>query len=305
MSSVKADNARTHAEVNMTLAIRVEQLNKTFSRGGKHHLALNDINVEVQPGEMVALIGASGSGKSTLLRHLAGLLPGDRNNGAGRVDIHGRKVQDNGRIFRGRRSERADTAFIFQQFNLVSRLSVLTNVALGLLGRIPEARGSLGWFTKAEKRAAMEALDRVGMAKFAGQRASTLSGGQQQRVAIARALVQRAQIILADEPIASLDPASSKRVMKALSAINQAGISVIVSLHQVSYATRYCHRTLAMRDGAIVFDGPSAALTEEFLTELYGEDSEELILGKRRPDAEDDDFDELETVVAMASASAN
>jgi phosphonate transport system ATP-binding protein len=124
-------------------------------------------------------------------------------------------------------------------------------------------------------------------------------------VAIARALVQQARLVLADEPIASLDPASSKRVMKALSEINQAGISVIVSLHQVSYATRYCDRTLAMRDGAVVFDGPSAALTEEFLTELYGEDSEELILGKKRPEAEDDDYDELETAVALASASAS
>lgn len=286
----------------MNPAIRVQELNKTFGRGGRHQRALEDINVEVVQGEMVALIGASGSGKSTLLRHIAGLIAGDRHNGAGLVEINGRKVQNGGRIFRGKRTQRADTAFIFQQFNLVSRLSVLTNVALGLLGRIPEARGSIAWFTKAEKRAAMEALDRVGMARFAGQRASTLSGGQQQRVAIARALVQRARLILADEPIASLDPASSKRVMEALASINQAGISVIVSLHQVSYATRYCSRTLAMRDGAIVYDGASAALTTEFLTELYGEDSEELILGKKRPEAEDDDIDDLETVVAMASA---
>jgi phosphonate transport system ATP-binding protein len=285
----------------MTQAIRIHQLNKTFGRGDKQQRALIDIDVEVAPGEMVALIGASGSGKSTLLRHIAGLVPGDRGRGAGLVEIDGRKVQENGRILRGRRSERADTAFIFQQFNLVSRLSVLTNVALGLLGRIPEVRGSIGWFTRAEKLAAMEALDRVGMARFAAQRASTLSGGQQQRVAIARALVQKARLILADEPIASLDPASSKRVMEALGAINESGISVIVSLHQVSYATRYCSRTLAMRDGSVVFDGPSTALTNDFLTELYGEDSEELILGKRRPEAEDDESDDIDAAVALAS----
>jgi phosphonate transport system ATP-binding protein len=193
---------------------------------------------------------------------------------------------------------------IFQQFNLISRLSVLTNVCLGLLGRISEWRGSLSMFTHREKMAAMEALERVGMARFAAQRASTLSGGQQQRVAIARTLVQGARLILADEPIASLDPASSKRVMQALGEINRSGIAVIVSLHQVSYATRYCPRTLAMRDGEVVYDGESLALTPEFLTELYGEDSEELILGKRRSKgAEDYDYDEFDDAVAWASAS--
>jgi phosphonate transport system ATP-binding protein len=149
---------------------------------------------------------------------------------------------------------------------------------------------------------AMEALDRVGMARFADKRASDLSGGQQQRVAIARTLVQKSRLILADEPIASLDPASSKRVMHTLAEINTTGISVIVSLHQVSYATHYCHRTLAMRDGEIVFDGDSKALTPEFLTELYGEDSEELILGKKKTESEDEeDYDEFGEAVALAS----
>jgi phosphonate transport system ATP-binding protein len=281
----------------MTQTIRIQQLNKTFGSGGKAQQALKEIELEVRPGEMVALIGASGSGKSTLLRHVAGLVPGD----SGLIEVHGRKVQEAGRIHRGKRQERADTGFIFQQFNLIERLSVLTNVCLGLLGRIPSWRGSLGWFSHAEKMAAMEALDRVGMAKFADKRASNLSGGQQQRVAIARTLVQQAKLILADEPIASLDPASSKRVMDTLAEINASGISVIVSLHQVSYATRYCPRTLAMRDGEVAYDGPSEALTPEFLTELYGEDSEELILGKRS-DTADEDYDEFDEAVVLASA---
>lgn len=272
----------------MSHAIRVRELNKTFGRGRKSNKALNNINVEIPTGEMVALIGASGSGKSTLLRHVSGLAPADK-EGQGLIEVNGRRVQEKGRIYRGSRQERADTAFIFQQFNLVSRLSVLTNVCLGLLGRIPTARGSLGWFSKKEKMMAMEALDRVGMARFADQRASTLSGGQQQRVAIARALIQQAKVILADEPIASLDPASSKRVMENLAEINASGISVIVCLHQVSYATKYCTRTLAMRDGEVVYDGASEALTPEFLTELYGEDSEELILGRKYKNAEDED----------------
>lgn len=288
----------------MRESIRIRQLNKTFGRGNKAHQALNNVDLDVAKGEMVALIGASGSGKSTLLRHVAGLLPGDARNGEGLIEVNGRTVQSQGRIHRGKRQQRADTSMIFQQFNLVSRLSVLTNVCLGLLGRIPEWRGSLSLFSRAEKLAAMEALDRVGMARFAAQRASTLSGGQQQRVAIARTLVQRAQLILADEPIASLDPASSKRVMKALGAINDSGITVIISLHQVSYATRYCPRTLAMRDGEVVYDGASQALTPEFLTELYGEDSEELILGpKQHRRNEDEDFDEFEEAAAFASAN--
>ncbi len=288
----------------MSKAISIQQLNKTFGRGSSAQTALKNINLDIARGEMVALIGASGSGKSTLLRHVAGLAAGDAKNGAGIVEVNGRTVQRNGRIRRGKRHQRADTSFIFQQFNLIERLSVLTNVCLGLLGRIPVNRGSLGWFNKTEKLAAMEALDQVGMARFADQRASTLSGGQQQRVAIARTLVQRAQLILADEPIASLDPASSKRVMKALAAINQAGISVIVSLHQVSYAIHYCPRTLAMRDGEVVYDGASEALTPEFLTELYGEDSEELILGTRKNTADDDDYDDaFDTDVVYASAS--
>ena len=262
-------------------AIEISRLSKTF-RGGTR--ALDGVSLSVDEGEMVALIGASGSGKSTLIRHIAGLLPADRDGEGGRVAVLGRSVQQGGRIAHNVVATRADVGVIFQQFNLVPRLSVLMNVLAGLLGRVPRWRGSLCYFLREEKLQAMQALDRVGIAKTARQRAATLSGGQQQRAAIARTLVQGAKVILADEPIASLDPASAKRVMETLAEINRTdGITVLVSLHQVEYARRYCPRTIAMRDGRIVFDGPSRELTLAFLREIYGEASEELVL----PDASD------------------
>ena len=174
---------------------------------------------------------------------------------------------------------RRSIGVVFQQFNLVGRMSVLTNVLLGNLGRIPAWRGTLGLFTAEEKQKAREALARVGIPEVAWQRASTLSGGQQQRAAIARTLVQRSDILLADEPIASLDPASARRVMEILAAVNRdERITCVVSLHQVEYARRYCPRTVALRDGRIVFDGPSSELTDQMLVDLYGDNSEELIL---------------------------
>ncbi len=262
-------------------AISVHSVTKSF-RGVT--VALDDVSVAIEPGEMVALIGASGSGKSTLIRHISGLLLADRGAKGGRVEVLGRVVQEQGRVASDIARTRTDIGVIFQQFNLVPRLSVLTNVLVGLLGRLPRLRATLGMFSLPEKQRAMHALERVGIARTARQRAATLSGGQQQRAAIARTLVQGARVLLADEPIASLDPASAKRVMGILSEINaEDGITVLVSLHQVEYARRYCTRTIAMRDGKIVFDGPSRELTTAFLREIYGEASEELIL----PDADD------------------
>ncbi|MBD1551324.1 phosphonate ABC transporter ATP-binding protein [Pseudomonas typographi] len=253
----------------MNAAIHVDRLNKTFAR----KTALVDVALSIQPGEMVALIGASGSGKSTLLRHLAGLACCDRGNG-GQVHVLGREVQAAGRLSNSVRHLRADIGYIFQQFNLVNRLSVLDNTLLGCLGRVPRWRGSLGLFNAEEKRRALEALDRVGLAALAQQRASTLSGGQQQRVAIARALTQRADVILADEPIASLDPESARNVMKILADINRRdGKTVVVTLHQVDYAVRYCPRAVALKAGRIHYDGKGEALSSQFLNDLYGADS--------------------------------
>jgi ABC-type thiamine transport system ATPase subunit len=147
---------------------------------------------------------------------------------------------------------------IFQQFNLVGRLSLFSNVALGSLGRIPFWQGLLGLWPPETKQAAMAALNRFGLADYAAQRANTLSGGQQQRGAIARALVQKAKIILADEPVASLDPVSARRVMEILQTLNREdGLTVIVTLHQVDYALRYCRRVVALKQGKIVYDGPA------------------------------------------------
>lgn len=262
-------------------AIAIEGLTKSFGRG---RVALDNVSLEIQPGEMVALIGASGSGKSTLIRLIAGLLRADRQKGVATVTVDGRPVQAGGRLAANARSVRGDIGVIFQQFNLVGRISLLTNVLIGALGHLPAWRGTLGLFGREEKLRAMEALYRVGMHERAGQRASTLSGGQQQRGAIARALLQRAKVILADEPIASLDPASASRVMEALAEINRDdGISVLVSLHQVDYAIRYCPRTIALRAGRVIYDGPSTALNRAFLEELYGADTEELIVGTDLP----------------------
>jgi phosphonate transport system ATP-binding protein len=254
-------------------ALTVAKLSKSFGR----QKALSDISLSVEDGEMVALIGASGSGKSTLIRHIAGLEQSDR--GVCCIDVLSRRMLQDGRLTRDARAIRREVGVIFQQFNLVNRLPLLTNVLIGALGRIPGWRGTLGFFSRAEQLRAMQAIDRVGIAAAARQRASTLSGGQQQRAAIARALVQGAKLLLADEPIASLDPASAKRVMETLSDINRRdGITIVVSLHQVEYARRYCPRTIALRDGVIAYDGPSTALTTDFLRELYGDASEELIL---------------------------
>jgi phosphonate transport system ATP-binding protein len=247
-------------------AIAIENLSKTFNRCR----ALDGIDLKVSDGEMVALIGPSGSGKSTLLRHISGLVAGD-NHADSRIAIFGEDVQKNGRINGNIRHIRSGVGFIFQQFNLVGRLSLLTNILTGMLSRIPTWRSLLGLFRKEEKMAAMEALHRVGMAGYADQRASTLSGGQQQRGAIARALMQQARIILADEPIASLDPRSAELVMDALQQLNREdGITVVVSLHQIDFAFRYCLRSVALKDGKVLYDGPTQQITRDLLKTVYG-----------------------------------
>lgn len=255
----------------MRAAIEIAHLSKTFRTGKR---ALDNISLTIQPGEMVALIGASGSGKSTLLRHVAGLTVGDRDQHA-QIVVDGRMVQAQGRLGRGISETRAGIGFVFQQFNLVGRLQVITNVLAGNLGRMPLWRSLLRRFTDEQRRIAVAALERVGIAQCSFQRASTLSGGQQQRAAIARALVQQAKIILADEPIASLDPESSRKVMEALAGINEAdGVTVVVSLHQVDFALKYCRRVIALRDGKVMFDGAAAAVTTALLRGIYGNNTD-------------------------------
>lgn len=263
----------TKAAKVMVPAIKVTRLHKTFNCCK----ALDGVSLDINPGEMVALIGASGSGKSTLLRHVAGLAVGDSSAQGGSIEVMGRPVQARGRLAADIRATRARIGFVFQQFNLVGRLPVMTNVLTGALGRLPLWRSLTGLFPLDDRERAFDALTRVGIAETAWQRASTLSGGQQQRAAIARTLVQRAEIILADEPIASLDPESSRRVMEALATINaEDKTTVVVCLHQVDFAIRYCPRTIALKKGQIVFDGASSDLTPSTLRDLYGAEADEL-----------------------------
>jgi phosphonate transport system ATP-binding protein len=259
----------------VTIMVEIKGLSKTF-RGGFR--ALDNVSLRFAQGEMVALIGASGSGKSTLLRHISGLMAADSSGGT--ISIDGQPVQKDGLVDRNIRAVRANVGFVFQQFNLVGRLPVLTNVLTGGLSRMPLWRSCFKLFTAEEKALGLEALARVGISDHAYKRASALSGGQQQRAAIARTIVQKARVVLADEPIASLDPESARRVMQTLADVNQRDKStVIVSLHQVDVALRFCPRTVALHKGRVVYDGPSSALTEAMLRELYGSEAEDILGG--------------------------
>jgi phosphonate transport system ATP-binding protein len=255
-------------------AIELADASKTFNQRTR---ALKQVNLRVRPGECIALLGASGSGKSTLLRSLCGLELLDP--GAGFVKLNGRLLQAGGRLSSDARLLRQHTGIIFQQFNLVGRMSLLTNVLTGLLAPMPIWRTLLGRFNEAERMRAVQALEAVGLADLAKQRASTLSGGQQQRAAIARTLAQGASIVLADEPVASLDPESTRRVMDLLQDLNtQHQVTLVMSLHNVALARRYCDRIVALRDGAIVFDGIPAQLDDREVHKLYGSQSHELVL---------------------------
>jgi phosphonate transport system ATP-binding protein len=231
--------------------------------------ALDRVSLEAHRGEMIALIGPSGSGKSTLLRAIAGLTTIDADDGV--INGFGEAIQARGRLTPRARQARRRIGFVFQQFNLVGRLSLFTNAALGSLGRIRFWRGLLGRWPAETRLATMRALAKVGVEDRAAQRASTLSGGQQQRGAIARALVQQAEVILADEPVASLDPVAARRIMDILRDLNrQDGLTVIVTLHQIDYALRYCDRVIAMKCGRVAYDGVVNGLGHETLIEIYG-----------------------------------
>ncbi len=229
-------------------------------------LAVAGANLTIARGEMVGIIGRSGAGKSTLLRLVNRLIePSGGSIVADGIDVT---------ALRGKelRAWRARTAMIFQQFNLVNRLDVLTNVLCGRLNRMSTARVLFKLFTPAERALAIRALDRLGLAEVAMNRADALSGGQQQRVAIARALMQEPTILLADEPIASLDPMNAKVVMDALRDINQRdGITVLTNLHTLDTARTYCRRIIGMSAGRVVFDGKPEELTDPVLRTIYGE----------------------------------
>jgi len=250
-------------------AVAVHNVSRTFKAQHGTRRALDRVSLKIRAGEMVALIGPSGSGKSTLLRSLAGLLVADGDSGA--IEVGGRLVQQQGRLSRDIRDIRAGIGVIFQQFNLTGRLPVITNVMVGMISRVPLWRSITRTFSIAERLDALQALEHVGILDHAWQRSSTLSGGQQQRAAIARALVQRPGLILGDEPIASLDPRSCRLVMEAFTRINRdLGATVVVSLHQIDWAVRFCPRVIALRAGQVVYDGASKGLSPAVLRDIYG-----------------------------------
>ena len=250
----------------MTLVI--EHLIKEYPGGIR---ALQDVSLEVANGEFVVLIGLSGSGKSTLLRCINRLVePTSGRIILDGVDVTAAEGADLRRIRRG-------IGMIFQQFNLVKRSSVLTNVLSGRLGWVSPMQSLIGRFPPDDYRRAFANLERVGIPEKAYQRADTLSGGQQQRVGIARALMQEPRIILADEPVASLDPATSHSVMKYLEQVNREdGITVLCNIHFLSLARRYATRVIALKEGRLVFDGLPKEIGRERFRQIYGEEALEV-----------------------------
>jgi len=234
--------------------------------------AVDGASLAIPRGQFVGIIGRSGAGKSTLLRMVNRL--GDPT--AGRITWNGADVT----ALRGRalRDWRRRCAMVFQQFNLVGRLDVLTNVLLGRLAHTQGWRAMTRLWREDDRMIAMSALERLDIAQLAAQRADTLSGGQQQRVAICRALVQEPELVLADEPVASLDPRNAKVVMDALLRINRHhGLTVLVNLHSLDLARTYCDRLVGMAAGRVVFDGAPAALTDDVARGLYGMEAGDVL----------------------------
>jgi phosphonate transport system ATP-binding protein len=254
--------------------VSIKDLVKTYPSGTR---ALDGVSLDIQRGEFVVLIGLSGSGKSTLLRCINRLVDPT----SGTVVFDGIDVTAADRL--AIRRVRRRIGMIFQQFNLVRRSSVFANVLSGRLGYRSTWRTISSRPSASDVAAAFENLGRVGIAQRAYSRADALSGGQQQRVGIARALMQKPELMLADEPVASLDPATSHSVMKYLEEINKKdGITVICSLHFLSLARRYGTRVIALKDGKVAFDGDPDAIDERRFKEIYGEDAEEVEIGPER-----------------------
>jgi phosphonate transport system ATP-binding protein len=245
---------------------------ESVSRSFGKFVAVRDVNLQFERGAMVGVIGRSGAGKSTLLRMINRL----QDSSSGRIRYEGMDVS----ALKGAalRDWRRRCAMIFQQFNLIGRVDVLTNVMMGRLGYMPAWRALPKLWSREDRASALAALDQFDMAGLVGQRAEQLSGGQQQRVAICRALVQEPDVILADEPTASLDPRNAKVVMDALQRINRDfGITVITNLHSLDTARGYCQRLVGMAQGRVVFDGAPEALTNDYARKLYGLEAGEVM----------------------------
>ncbi|MCA3564393.1 MAG: phosphonate ABC transporter ATP-binding protein [Methylocystis sp.] len=248
--------------------LEIRNVNRVF--GEKR--AVDDVSLTIEKGGFVGIIGRSGAGKSTLLRMINRL----QDVSSGTISWNGKDVTK----LKGQelRDWRASCAMVFQQFNIVGRLDVMTNVLMGRLNHTTSVRSLLKLWTPEDRAIAVSALEQFDITALAGQRAESLSGGQQQRVAIARALVQEPEIVLADEPIASLDPRNTKVVMDALQRLNKHfGITVICNLHDLDIAKDYCDRLVGMAQGRVVFDGAPDELTESAARELYGLEAHEAM----------------------------
>ena len=254
-------------------------VSKRFPNGT---LALDNVSLDIPEGQLLSLIGLSGSGKSTLLRHVNGLLRPT----SGVVEVNGTQVSSASN--RELRKVRRDIGFVFQQFGLVGRTTCLENVLNGALGSLKGPRYGVWSYPKSLRSQAFDQLDRVGLASQAYQRADTLSGGQMQRVAIARSLMQRPKIMLADEPVASLDPESSAQVLDLLLRVSiEDGMTVVVTLHQVELALGWATRIVGLRDGKVVLDRDATTLKQEDVMEVYQRVDSSL---SNEPDIVSDDF---------------
>jgi phosphonate transport system ATP-binding protein len=249
--------------------LEFQNVSKVYDKGTK---ALSDVSFSVEEGEFVSVIGPSGSGKSTILRCINRLV--DATQGSIEFDGHNINRADKREIRRVRKK----TGMIFQHYNLVDRLSVIENVLHGRLGHKSAIGGAIGYYTEREKESAFRIIAKLGLTEQAYKRCDELSGGQKQRVGIARALMQEPRLILCDEPIASLDPGSSKVIMDHLSNINKTmNITCIFNLHQVDVAMRYSKRIIGITLGRIVYDGPPDKLTKSKIHEIYQSNEGELI----------------------------
>lgn len=243
-------------------SITLSDVSVTYPNGTR---ALRNVSLDIEAGEMVSIVGLSGSGKSTLVRTINGLVP----TTSGSVVVGDQDVTTLDR--RGLRNLRGHIGMIFQSFNLADRTSVLNNVLVGSFARTPTYRTMLGLFSRDDRRLALDNLASVGMIEKVWVRAGSLSGGQKQRVAIARALTQQPSIMLADEPVASLDPPTAHAVMGELQRINaHSRLTVLINIHMMDLARQYANRIIGLRGGELVYDGPAADATDAVFEEIYG-----------------------------------
>ncbi len=249
---------------------------RNLSKRYKDVAALSDVSLKVRAGEFVTVIGRSGAGKSTLLRCVNRLVEAS----SGRIEFDGMDVLSLKRT--DLRRLRTRIGMIFQHFNLVPRQTVIENVLHGRLGYKSTLAGVLGIYTAAEKEKACEVLDRLGLGDQIHKRCDQLSGGQKQRVGIARALIQEPRVILCDEPIASLDPGSAKKIMDKLHRISRdMNITILMNLHQVDVAIRYSDRIIGIREGRIVYDDDADKLKKKAVAEIYGSEADEILFEER------------------------